>query len=241
MKNTISFQKGNVRMVAHRGVSGLEKENTNAAFIVAANRSYFGIETDVHLTSDGKFVIIHDDDTNRVGGVDLSVEGSDYDTLRNLTLLPMEGRTSRSDIRIPNMEEYFDICSNYDKYSVFELKNHMPEEKVVEIVEKIRELGWLDHTIFISFDFENLTYVRKHYPDQACQYLIMDVFPDDLIDNLAKYHFALDVEYHLLNEERVKALKEKDILINCWTVNDPKDGEMLAKMGVDFITTNILE
>ena len=33
-------------MIAHRGVSGLELENTCAAFVAAGNRSYFGIETD---------------------------------------------------------------------------------------------------------------------------------------------------------------------------------------------------
>ena len=43
--NTIKLNKGNVRVVAHRGLSGIERENTNAAFVAAANRSYYGIET----------------------------------------------------------------------------------------------------------------------------------------------------------------------------------------------------
>lgn len=30
-------------------------------------------------------------------------------------------------------------------------------------------------------------------------------------------------------------------VVNCWTVNTVEDGERLADMGVDFITTNILE
>lgn len=46
---------GKTRMIAYRGVSGLKCENTNAAFVAAENRSYFGIETDVHVTADGKF------------------------------------------------------------------------------------------------------------------------------------------------------------------------------------------
>ncbi|MBE5775575.1 MAG: glycerophosphodiester phosphodiesterase, partial [Clostridiales bacterium] len=64
--NTIKIDHGNVKMVAHRGVSGLELENTNAAFVAAGNRSYYGIETDVHVTLDGKFVCFHDDNTGRV-------------------------------------------------------------------------------------------------------------------------------------------------------------------------------
>ena len=64
--DTIKIEKKNTLMVAHRGVSGLEKENTLAAFVAAGNRSYYGVETDVHRTADGKYVVIHDSDTARV-------------------------------------------------------------------------------------------------------------------------------------------------------------------------------
>ena len=46
------------KMIAHRGVSAMETENSNAAFVAAGNRTYWGIETDVHRTKDGKFIII---------------------------------------------------------------------------------------------------------------------------------------------------------------------------------------
>ena len=60
--------KGSCRMIAHRGLAALERENTAAAFLAAANRSYYGIETDVHVTRDGKFVVVHDSDLMRVAG-----------------------------------------------------------------------------------------------------------------------------------------------------------------------------
>ena len=37
--NTVKIDKKGIKMVAHRGVSGLECENTNAAFVAAGNRS----------------------------------------------------------------------------------------------------------------------------------------------------------------------------------------------------------
>lgn len=52
--DTIKIDKNNVKLIAHRGVSGIERENTAAAFVAAGNRSYYGIETDVHVTKDGK-------------------------------------------------------------------------------------------------------------------------------------------------------------------------------------------
>ena len=59
--NTIKIDKKNCKINAHRGMSGIEKENTCAAFIVAGNSSVFGIETDVHLTKDGKFIFVGSD------------------------------------------------------------------------------------------------------------------------------------------------------------------------------------
>ena len=47
-KDTIKIaDHGSTKFVAHRGVSGLETENTAAAFIAAGNRSYYGVETDI--------------------------------------------------------------------------------------------------------------------------------------------------------------------------------------------------
>ena len=46
--NTIKVTNaGSVEFIAHRGLSGLETENTCAAFVAAGNRSHVGIETDV--------------------------------------------------------------------------------------------------------------------------------------------------------------------------------------------------
>ena len=78
--DTIKLNK-NVKMIAHRGLSGLERENTYPAFVAAGNRSYYGVETDVHVTKDKKFVIIHDETTARVSqnAVDINVEENNYD------------------------------------------------------------------------------------------------------------------------------------------------------------------
>ena len=86
--NTIKFEnKGNIKMIAHRGVSGLEVENTCPAFVAAGVKTYYGIETDVHVTKDGKFIVIHDDDLKRIANLDMSVEGSTFDELRAVDIL----------------------------------------------------------------------------------------------------------------------------------------------------------
>ena len=84
--NTITFEKKSTQVVAHRGLSGIETENTNAAFVAAGNRSYYGIETDIHRTADGRFVVCHDDDLKRVAGEAILVESSNLSELQNVVL-----------------------------------------------------------------------------------------------------------------------------------------------------------
>ena len=48
--------------IAHRGCHWHWFENTKEAFIAAAEGEYFGIEMDIHLTKDKKWIIHHDPD-----------------------------------------------------------------------------------------------------------------------------------------------------------------------------------
>ena len=113
--NTISVDKKGVRMIAHRGVSGLEMENTLAAFVAAGNRSHFGIETDVHVTSDGKFAIIHDDNTSRVSAENKVVEETTLEELQSIRLYDKQEGKYRTDLYIPVLAEYIEMCKKYER------------------------------------------------------------------------------------------------------------------------------
>ena len=239
--DTIKVNKGTVKMVAHRGVSGLELENTNAAFVVAGNRTYYGIETDVHVTKDEQIAVFHDDNLKRVAGVDMVVEES---TLAELQSIPLfdgkEPGKFRTDLRIPILADYIGICKKYDKKAVLELKNQMEPKHITQIVNIIKEQEYLDGVIFISFSWENCVELRKQLPEQKIQFLI-STFPDDLIERLVNAKLDLDIYYKALTAENVKALHEAGIEVNCWTVDQPEDAEKLIAYGVDYITSNILE
>ncbi len=71
---------------AHRGLHGEGvPENSMYAFRRAAESGY-GIELDVHLSSDGVPVVIHDDNLKRMTGMDRAVSALDAKTLSNLFL-----------------------------------------------------------------------------------------------------------------------------------------------------------
>ena len=188
--DVIRIDSKNTKMVAHRGLSGLERENTCPAFVAAGNRSYYGVETDVHVTKDGQFVIIHDETTERVsGGVhNFNVEECAYAELKDLTLPDMDGSWNRADIRIPLLVDYIKICQKYEKVCVLELKNEFIPEDITRIVEAIRETGYLDKVTFISFAWNNCTGVRALLPDNDVQFLTSEEVTDELIDELVNIY-----------------------------------------------------
>ena len=228
-------------MIAHRGCSGLERENTNSAFVAAGNRSYWGIETDIHKTADGKYIVIHDDNTKRVTGDNMVVEESTFDSLRRLTVFNKpSGLKNRSDLCLPSLEEYIEICKKYEKQAVLELKNAFEKEDIFEICDIIESLGYLDHVTFISFCYDNLVFLREKCPTASAQFLISK-FTDDLIERLLAIHVDLDINRAALTEENIALCHKNGITVNAWTVDDKDTAEQLAAWGIDMITSNILE
>jgi len=249
--NTININKKNVLMVAHRGVSGLEPENSIPAFVAAGNRSYYGVETDVHVTSDGKFVVIHDDQTGRVAGDNISVEQSSYDLLKKLNLYDVcrmetnagitgAEKGKRADLMIPSLADYVNICKKYNKKCVLELKNPFEPEDIVRLVEEIKELDYLDEIIFISFSYENMVALRELLPRQPLQFLTSNA-DEDLVERLNKYGLDLDIYYKALTKELLDAVHAEGHKVNVYTCDNKEDAERLIDWGVDFITSNILE
>ena len=239
--DTVKFEeKGNIKMIAHRGLSGLERENTCPAFLAAAMRSYWGIETDVHVTKDGKYILVHDDDLVRIAGVGVTVEETDYATLRALRFKDVYGKSEEENMFLPSLDEYLSICKKYGKQAILELKNRMDAQDVLEIVSAVEQSGWLDRTTFISFSGENLVELRKRYPAVQAQYLLEKVTEED-IQFMIAHRLDADLRWDCIRTKLVKRLHSEGIKVNCWTVDGRECARLMKNCGVDFITSNILE
>jgi len=249
--NTVNIEKKQVQMIAHRGLSGLEPENSIPAFVAAGNRRYYGIETDIHVTRDKKLIVIHDDNTQRVSGVSMDVEDSDYEELRVVVLkdlcklerecgIEKSDVLERNDLLIPNLKEYIQICKKYEKTCILELKNLFSPEDIPMVIEEIQSLGYLEHVVFISFVLENLIELRKLLPKQPMQYLVYE-YDQSVLDALNQFQLELDIRYTGLTKEIVDEVHANGHLVNCWTVDKKEAAEQLVAYGVDFITTNYLE
>lgn len=233
--------KGKTKMIAHRGLSGIELENSLAAFVAAGNRDYYGVETDVHVTKDGKYVIFHDDRSGRVAEKDIALEEVEFSQIRSLRLLERGTEGGYSDMQKPlSLSEYLRVIRRYEKVAVVELKNPMKKESIAEIADICAKEYDLNRIVFISFAYENLQTLREILPNQHAQFLT-GVISDELIEKLKKDQLGLDILYTSLNEEWVKKLHENGIEVNCWTCDDPAAAKNLIAWGVDMITTNILQ
>ena len=242
MNDTIKLEnKGHTQMIAHRGVCGLELENTHAAFVAAGNRSYYGIEADVHKTADGKFVIMHDESTLRMTGDDIEIAKATYDTLRGLLLKQKDGKRGRTDLRIPSLEEYLEICKYYGKKAILELKAELTAADIDEICRIAESLEYMQHIVFISFKLNNLVLLKERYPDQTVQYLVEHDIDDALIQDMADRNMGIDAYERRFTEEIIQKCRDKGVATNAWTVNDPAMAEKLIAWGIDYLTSNILE
>lgn len=240
--DTVNFKKDKVKVIAHRGLSGLECENTCAAFVAAANRSYFGIETDVHVTKDGKIIVFHDDNTIRMTGKKKTIEKTRHFTLKKMLLKNPRIEEKRSDYHMPDLYDYISICKKYDKIAVLEIKNIMEEKYIQKIVDEIKQLDYVYSTVFISFKMDNLITLRKLIPDAKIQFLTgQENIDEEIFDIMKEHRFDLDIKYRSLTKEVVDKVHSMGLKVNCWTCDDKGDAENLVNMGVDYITTNILE
>jgi len=231
--------KGNTKMVAHRGVSKLERENTMPAFVAAGNRSYWGIETDIHVTRDGRFIVHHDTNIRRLTGVDAVIEEQEFDALRKLPIRDFDEQT-RVDLYMPSLEEYIKICKKYGKIAVLELKNSMPREKVFEVCDILDSADYREGVVLISFDYDNLLYVKEKHPLQKVQFLCSE-YTEGLAEKLKKDGMDLDINRKAVTKELIDLCHENGVEVNAWTVDEAEQAQSFIDMGIDYITTNILE
>lgn len=226
------------QLIAHRGFSKSYTENSIAAFTAAAERDYFGIETDIRRSRDGVFIAMHDPSTRRVSGSNLNISQTDFSTLSKVRLKAIAGKSS--ELKIPTLKDYIGICKQHGKLAVIELKECFRHRDISELCKELAQLQYLQKCIFISFEFENLFLLRLHCPNAAIQYLVKkNRF--GLLFRLKLHKMDLDIKYSAVTPELIKKCHALGIKVNCWTVDKPAAAKKLISMGVDYITTNTLE
>ncbi|MDY0373846.1 MAG: glycerophosphodiester phosphodiesterase, partial [Candidatus Izemoplasmatales bacterium] len=92
----------------------------------------------------------------------------------------------------------------------------------------------------ISFNDKYLLYLRKNYPDLSL-FLLSGVMNEKVYELCEKNRFYLDIHAQAIDEATIKRFHLIGLKVAVYTVNDKEAAEKLIKMGVDFVTTDILE
>lgn len=118
--------------ISHRGLQSMGPENSFPAFKAAAKRGAWAIETDFRMTSDGHVVCIHDKTLDRTTDGNGAVADKTLAEIRTLKVLPVNTKTvekkydysqfNEDDLKVPTMDEYFDICNRSGCVAFVELK-----------------------------------------------------------------------------------------------------------------------
>jgi glycerophosphoryl diester phosphodiesterase len=231
------FNSEEVLVIAHRGGRGLWPENTLYAFERAAELGVDVLEMDIHSSSDGVLVTMHDD-TTELKKLDAGYnwtndEGKTY---------PFRGQG----ITVPALEEIF--SSFPDQRLNIEIKQVQPS--IVEpFCQMIRDYGREETVLVGSFDAGTVEDFRDECPGVATSTTEPEVRNFFILNTLflgALYQAPAeafqvpeyDNDLHVVTGRFVSGAKNHNMDVHVWTVNEKDDMQRLLDLSVDGIITD---
>jgi glycerophosphoryl diester phosphodiesterase len=238
---------------AHRGGGGLYPENTLEAFQYSAQMGVDVLELDVHSTSDGALVVMHDamvdrttDGAGRVNQMTLAelkkLDAGFKFTPDNGQTFPFRGRG----ITIPTLQEIFDALPD----KTFNVEPKQAEPSITTpLCRIIRDRKMTDKVIVGSFRQQAIDEFRAQ-----CAEVATAATPGEVTDFLALYKVGLGETYRppmqvlqvpqrlgalqIVTKDFVGTAAKLNLKVHVWTINDPVDMQRLIEMRVDGIMTD---
>ncbi len=114
-----------MKIIAHRGASGVALENTLEAIQAALDLKVDGVEFDLRRTKDNKLIAIHDRHTGRISDTKLNIHNTTLAELKKITL--HNGQT------IPTPEEILKLNKD-QQHIVIDIKDKNISEELIKIL-----------------------------------------------------------------------------------------------------------
>lgn len=238
---TVISTSDNVTLVAHRGMRSVAPENTTASFTEAGKHGYWGAECDVYRTKDGVWIISHDSHTYRMMDKSAFIEKKTYEELIDMNVDNGVNIDKYEDLKICSLEEYLDICKNYNMTPVIELKGKNNTEYYSEIVELANQFEV--NPVYISFHIENLQTMRR-LTQCKMYYLVQKISEDDIQDAKSIENCGIDFNGNKdknFKSDIIKKCQEAGLELGAWTINEEDALQKLEQYGITLITTDCIE
>jgi glycerophosphoryl diester phosphodiesterase len=232
-------------VVAHRGASITNPENTLSSFLAALALGAPVVELDVRLSADGVPVVIHDPDVSR------TTDGAGW--VHELTLeelrRPNAGTPDRPE-RIPAFREVLDAVSGRGGVAV-EIKNIPGEpafddqdEGIVEAaVPEVEASGFQGPVLVISFNPRSIAASKRVAPSLPTGFLFTRAVDPDAALALvldAGHEFVFPGHEALVSAGPafIERAHRAEVRVGTWTVDDRATFGRMLDWGVDAVATN---
>ncbi|MBQ9080092.1 MAG: hypothetical protein IJY27_03380 [Clostridia bacterium] len=225
------------KIIAHRGASAFEPENSLPAFEAAGKCGVWAIETDVHKTADGKLVCFHNKRVDGLTDGEGVIADMTFDELRarHITVGNNVAAYTPDELRIPTFEQYLEVCARYGAVPFIELKTNIAEETLFYV----RKYGLEDHCVYSAVKFEPLECVRA---------LSDRVFIHHIFSNEERIPRLVELGYSGMSFKIAELDDVPDVLVEhvhaagvkvCFRAADtPELVRRAIDMGVDYVPSN---
>ncbi|WP_208030740.1 glycerophosphodiester phosphodiesterase [Streptomyces cyanogenus] len=217
----------NFLTIGHRGVMGVEPENTLRSFVAAQRAGLDLIELDLHLSKDGALVVMHDAE------VDRTTDGSG--PIAEKTLAELRALDAGRGERVPVFEEVLDAV-------------HAPLQAEIKDVAAARALAEVmrarDLTARVevsSFHDEAITEIARLVPGVRTA-LVASRYGTDVVDRAVAVGAAtVCLNIRRLTLEIVEHARASGLRIIGWVVNTQDHLRLVRALELDGATTDYPE
>lgn len=211
--------------IGHRGAKGHKPENTLISFEKAIGFNVDGVELDVHLSLDGKLIVIHDETIDRTTPNNGFVKNSTSSDLKELG--------------IPTLIDVLDLV-NRRCFVNIELKGIGTSKPVVELIAHyISNKNWNYNDFLVSsFDWKMLEEIQLLNPKIRIGVLTEDTIETALAFAKKIKAVSIHPDYRLLIKENVALVQENGFEIYTWTVNSTEDIQKIKSFNVNGIISD---
>jgi len=213
-------------IVGHRGAAGYEPENTLLSFQKAIEIGVDWIEMDVHRSSDGHIVVIHDDT------VDRTTRG--HGKVSEMTLAELKNLDAGKGQKIPTLQESIDFTKGRARVIV-EIKQEGTEADVVDAIER-NDIIYA--AMVASFSTRSIRRVKEINPEIMTA-AIFSRLPIDF-KGLARDARADSVfmRKDIVSQAIIEEAHKNGFTVNVWNEDNPEDIRKYAAMGPDMMSSN---
>ena len=211
-------------VIAHRGASGTELENSLAAFRAAAPQGADAVELDIHATADGELIVHHDetiDGTHHIAHSSARAIGA----LRLANGEPVPTLSQALSAIAPALRAFIEVKSLAPRW----------DERLLEVLDRgPNPTGYAVH----SFDHRIVRRLGERRPSLVCGVLASAYLIRPLTAMEDAGASILWQERTVVDELLVRAVHGAGARVFVWTVDDPADMTRFIGWDLDGICTN---